>query len=304
MSDSEVCSVVDKIIRELNPLYVTFSGGEPFIRKKLLFSCIKKLKAQGIAVHINTNGLLIDEKSAKTLHTLQVDKVNINLESLDKKKHDFLRGKDGAFSQLISNIALLKKYVGSNHISIATVVTRENIDSLLDIARFVKEQRFMEFHLLDMIPTNANERRFMPSKEDWLRFYKIFQDILALNIPIKPNHALLFMEHFKKKNIPIPFCMAGRLKMVICADGTIVPCDFFKSKSFVCGNAIKDNLLTVWQKSPVMNKFRYSLEGYESCQSCGAFSKCGGGCKALSYGFYGNAFMPDPYCKSYGFRYA
>ena len=301
MTDKEVMTVIDKIIKQLNPLFVSFSGGEPFIRKRLLFKCIQKLKSNKIDVHINTNGTLIDRKVAQRLHDLNVDKININLESLDPKKHDLVRGKKGCFQKITSNLEILKRYVGSKRISIATVVTKENIDSILDLAHFVKDNGFMEFHLLDMIPTRNNEHKYVPEKKDWFKFYKIFEDISKLNIDIKPNHALLFMKKFKKK-IPFPFCMAGRLKMVICADGNIVPCDYFKSKKFVCGNALTDDLEKVWLDSDIMNKFRYSMKGYESCFSCKFIKKCGGGCKALSLAFCGSPFKPDPYCSIYGFE--
>lgn len=301
MTDSEILRVIEKIIKQLDPLIVTFSGGEPFIRKDLLFKCIKKLKHANIKTHINTNGLLLNKKIIAKLKELKIDKLSVNLENTNALKHDFIRGKKGAFNKLKINLALLKKIIGGKKISIATVVNKENLSDLYILAEFVKKNGFMELHLLDMIPTNNNEKSFLLDKHDWIHFFKIFKKILKTGIKIKPNHALLFFSQFRKKMI-LPFCMACRLKMVICANGNIVPCNYFKKQNYFCGNALIDNLKKVWDDSPIMKKFRYSLKGYETCSGCKYFEKCAGGCKAFSLNVFGNAFKPDPYCSIYGFK--
>ena len=63
---------------------------------------------------------------------------------------------------------------------------------------------------------------------------------------------------------------------------------------------LTDNLLKVWLESEILQKFRYSLEGYEKCYNCKLIERCAGGCKALSLGMNGNPFSPDPYCSIYG----
>ena len=95
------------------------------------------------------------------------------------------------------------------------------------------------------------------------------------------------------------YCMAGRTKRVICSDGKIVPCNYFKSSNYLCGNALTDNLLNIWVNSTILNKFRYSMEGYEECLKCSNATKCAGGCKAFSLAFYKTPFKPDPYCSIY-----
>jgi AdoMet-dependent heme synthase len=300
LSNDNFRIVVDKVITQLNPVFVSFSGGEPFTRKELLFESIDKIKKNNIGVHINTNALLITREDAEKLKELKVDKININIESNNPKSHDTLRGLKGAYELLQEKLEILKETVGPEKISLAVVVTKKNIDDLFTLAQKVKKEGFMELHLLDMIPTDKNDTEYLPSKEDWKKFYANFKDILDLGINIKPNHALLFMEHFKKKTV-LPFCMAGRLKMVICANGNVVPCNYFKDKEFLCGNALQENLLEIWQDSEVMVKFRYSMDGYESCAGCDFVEKCAGGCKALAKGFGHDPFFPDPYCKEYGF---
>lgn len=293
LSDDELKQVITKVINELNPLYVSFSGGEPLLRSELLIQLIQKLKEKNIGVHLNTNSLLMTKDIAKKLGELKVDKININIDSLTCQ--DKLRGGKDLLKKTFNSLEILKKYFPKERISIACVITKLNYKNCLEIAKFVKKEGLMEIHLLDMIPCERSAMDIFLSKEEWLEFFKIYKEIKNMNVKIKPNHALLFLGEFETK-VKIPFCMAGRFKMVITADGKIVPCNYFKNKEFICGDALKDNLLELWQNSEIMNKFRYFIPKEEKCQKCNLINLCTGGCRALAFKISGDAFKADPYC--------
>jgi len=299
LSDEEFNIIISKIIKELNPVYVSFSGGEPLLRKNLFFELSERLKKNNIEVHLNTNSLLITEEIAKKLKELNIDKININIDSLEKQ--DSMRGGEKLIEKTINSLNILKKYFPKEKISIACVITKMNYKDLLNIAEYVKEQGFMEIHLLDMIPCEQNSKKFFLSKEEWNDFYEIYKKIKEMGVKIKPNHALLFLKEFEE-HVKVPFCMAGRLKMVLTADGKVVPCNYFKKSEFVCGDALKDNLLDIWKNSPIMNKFRYFIPSEDKCQECKLINLCTGGCRAMSLHLLGDAFMADPYCLVYNLK--
>jgi len=299
LSDNALRKVISKVINELNPLYVSFSGGEPLLRSKLLLELIEKLKEKNIGVHLNTNSLLITEDNAKELAKLKVDKININIDSLTCQ--DELRGGKDLLSKTFNSLEILKKYFPKEKISIACVITKLNYKNCLEIAKFVKKEGLMEIHLLDMIPCEKSATNLFLSKEEWLEFFRIYKEIRNMGVKIKPNHALLFLGEFENQ-VKIPFCMAGRFKMVITADGKIVPCNYFKNKEFICGDSIKDNLLEVWQKSEIMNKFRYFIPKENKCQKCKLVNLCTGGCRAMALKMSGDAFKADPYCITYNLK--
>lgn len=299
MSDDEVAAVVSKIAGELDPVVVTFSGGEPLLRRELLLRSLRALKRHDIAVWLNTNGLRIDRRTAAELRDGGIDRVSINIESLAPGIHDSLRGRKGSLDRAARALDLLSAAIGAERISISCVVTRANMPMLSELARFVRDRGFHELHLLDMIPTHTAEASLVPDAADWRAFYETFDEIRAAGARVNPNHALLFLRGFDREFV-FPFCMAGRLKMVICANGDIVPCNYFKSAQSVCGNALRDNLLAVWTESETMRAFRHSLDGYQRCSGCAHLTKCAGGCKALSNAMCGTPFTPDPYCSRYG----
>ena len=301
LSDNEWKFVNSKIITQLNPLVVTFSGGEPFLRFRLLINLSRRLKEKEIHVHINTNGLLVYKDKAKELKKFDINQLNINIDSF--KKQDFLRRGKGLIPKLSESLRDLKKYFYPQRISISCVVNKLNYREILDIANFVKANDFKEIHFLDMIPCMAADKKLLLSKKEWLEFFELYKKVREIGVQIRPNHALLFLDEFKEQ-VKVPFCMGGRFKMVITASGQIVPCNYFKKKEFLCGNALKDDLLKVWKNSSMMKKFRYFVPGEKKCQNCDFLNLCVGGCRAFALTVLGDAFKADPYCLLYDLKNA
>jgi radical SAM protein with 4Fe4S-binding SPASM domain len=308
LSDSNFISIVKRVITELNPVGITFSGGEPLLRKRLLISSVKTIKELGddITVTLNTNGLLLNSGTIMDLKEAGVNSININIESLNEEKHDLLRGLRGALNITKANISLFNKLWDPKVISISVVINRQNLDDLVSIASYVKENGLGSIHFIDMVPTALNDKEMLLTKEEWIKFFNIYEEIKKMGIKIIPNHALLFYNKFNNSspNVKLPFCMAGRLSMVISADGSIVPCNYFKEPEYICGNALNDNLLDVWQKSSIMEKFRYSMDGYDTCGTCENLKSCYGGCKAFARAVSGKPFSQDPYCSIYNLNNA
>lgn len=299
LSDIQFEILIKKIISQLNPCGVSFTGGETLLRKNLLIKCSALLTKNNIDVGINTNGLLLDYQAIIELKDAGVSSIAVNIESLSNKKHDFLRGTEGALEKTLHNLSEVNRVWDPKKITISVVVNKENLEDLLEVAEFVKRNNFGSLLLIDMVPTSNNDRDLLLCRDEWLEFYSKYKQLEKLQIKIIPNHALLFLTDFMERNknkVRTPFCVACRLVMSICADGTIVPCDFFKNTDYACGDALRDNLLFVWQNSAIMKKFRDSTEGYETCISCKNFESCKGGCKAFANAISGNPFSPDPYC--------
>ncbi len=292
LSDEQLLDIINQIKDKVKPLFVTFSGGEPFVRKEILFNLIKILKESDIEVFINTNGTLIDKEIAKKIGELGIDKVNINVDSLDKEKHDKLRGLPGCFDRALNAISLLKEYASDTLTSVRTVITKENYKDVEKIANFVKELGLKEYMLIDFIP-KLNDKHLMLNKEEWLEFHEMYKRIKESGLRIIPNHAILFLE--RKRDVGIPFCMAGRIKLTIGANGDAFACDHLKEKEFIAGNVLKDDILDIWKTSEVVNMFRSLTPN--SCEGCGFSNQCGGGCHAMAYYVDGDIKGKDPYCK-------
>ena len=96
----------------LNMLYeqglrsVTFSGGEPFIRKDFM-KLIEEVQHLFV-ITINTNGTLINSHISKCLGEYNLKCVQVSIDSTDPKVHDSMRG-PGSWKRAMNSIVLLER---------------------------------------------------------------------------------------------------------------------------------------------------------------------------------------------------
>lgn len=300
LRDAEMLKLVDKVVEELNPVVVSFSGGEALLRKNLLLQALNKLKDKDIDAWLTTNASLLDEDTIGALKDAGLNKVFTNIDSNDPAVHDMLRGKTGSFSKSMATIRRLVEVLGGDNVITTLVVTKENYKAVVPMAKISKQLGVSRCHLLDFIPISPESQSLMLNKEEWL---ELKEDVRASgirkDIMLQLCHAFLFMAD-ENRQMDFPFCMAGRFTMVITATGHIVPCNHLKKKEFYCGHALQDNLLDVWQNSPLLCKFRDYDCADKRCASCQRFKTCAGGCKAMTYMLKGTCFDKDPYCEEFG----
>ena len=299
LSDEQLLQLVDKIVNELNPVVVSFSGGEPLLRKNVLLKAIHKLRDKDIDVWLTTNASLLNSDIINELKNAGLNKIFTNIDSDSPSVHDLLRGKQGSFAKSMETIRQLADVMGADNVVTTLVVTNKNYKSVVPMAKISKQLGVNKCHLLDFIPISQESKSLMLNKEEWL---KLKNDIdlsgIKKEINLQLCHAFLFMSDENRK-MDFPFCMAGRFTMVITASGHIVPCNHLKRKEFYCGDAINDNLLDIWQNSEVLKKFRHYDCSDKGCDSCKKFRTCAGGCKAMTYMLKGNCFDKDPYCEEF-----
>lgn len=299
LNDEQLLLLVDKIIKELNPVVVSFSGGEPLLRKKVLIQAIHKLKDKDIDIWLTTNSSLLNTDTIYKMKNAGLNKIFTNIDSDTSSIHDMLRGKQGSFSQSMKIIRQLANIMGAENVVTTLVLTNKNYKSVVPIAKISKQLGINKCHLLDFIPISEESKRLMLNKQEWLELKSdIDKSGIQKDINLQPCHAFLFMSDENRK-MNFPFCMAGRFTMIITASGNIVPCNHLKKKIFYCGNALNGNLLDIWQNSEMLNKFRHYDCSDKGCSNCKKFKTCAGGCKAMAYMINGNCFDKDPYCEEF-----
>jgi MoaA/NifB/PqqE/SkfB family radical SAM enzyme len=121
------------------PYYLTFSGGEPFLRDDIVEIVRSAMDAcQPAIVTIPTNGLLSGTIPGKVKEILEHSgkvQVGINL-SLDGigEQHDAIRGVKGNYERALETYRRLRELAHPNlTLSIHTVVSRFNVDQIEDI---------------------------------------------------------------------------------------------------------------------------------------------------------------------------
>jgi MoaA/NifB/PqqE/SkfB family radical SAM enzyme len=124
--------------RFFNPMLVTFTGGEPLLRRDLetLVGAVAgaiRLKY----IMLLTHGGLLSLERARSLWAAGVDQFNISLDYLDER-HDRARGIPGLAARIFGVVEAMRA-AGIDAIRFNTVVKRDNLDQIMPIVRRATE---------------------------------------------------------------------------------------------------------------------------------------------------------------------
>jgi MoaA/NifB/PqqE/SkfB family radical SAM enzyme len=109
---------------ELGLSHVAISGGEPLTYPDL-DRVIEAIGPERFWIATDTNAWFLDEKKAKHLKSIGVDKVQISLDSFDREDHDAFRNKKGSYDRIMRAIDEAKG-VGLQ-VMLLTCVTRQRV---------------------------------------------------------------------------------------------------------------------------------------------------------------------------------
>lgn len=124
--------------RFFNPLLVTFTGGEPLLRRDL--ESLVRAVADAVRlkyVMLITHGGMLTLDRAVSLWDAGVNQFNISLDYLDER-HDQARGIPG-LSQRIFTVVGAMRARGIDSVRFNTVIKRDNLDQILPIVRRAAE---------------------------------------------------------------------------------------------------------------------------------------------------------------------
>ncbi len=154
---------------------INITGGEPLLHKDLV-RILNYAKSKEFTVGLSTNLYSFMEKDSKKEIIKNVDNIKTSLFCNDKKNDQITR-KKGAYFKIIKAIKFLKQQ--NIPIFVQTTVLKENINSLLKIARLcnrlgisrltfyslINQGRATKLELNEKIKTSHIARRFTEIKE-------------------------------------------------------------------------------------------------------------------------------------------
>jgi MoaA/NifB/PqqE/SkfB family radical SAM enzyme len=118
--------------RYFNPMLVTFTGGEPTLRRDLeeLVSTVRD--ACGLSyITLITHGGALNVERALTLWNAGINQFNISLDYLDAR-HDAARGIPGLAARILSTVPRMRE-AGIDNIRFNTVIKDDNIDEIMPL---------------------------------------------------------------------------------------------------------------------------------------------------------------------------
>jgi SynChlorMet cassette radical SAM/SPASM protein ScmE len=307
--------VLQKLIDEIalaKTMFVTLSGGEPFIRNDLM-NLINYIIKKPIRYSILSNGSLItNELAAFIASTSRCQYIQISLDGSCREIHDVFRG-PGSFDGAVRGIRLLNRY--NVPVAIRVTVHKQNLHDLKNVAHFIlSELQIPSFGVNSASffgTCRNNESKIQLSVSERFEAMNIFLElsakypdqIQAMAGPLAEAIMWRQMINAADSNA-LPFPNGGRLtgcgcvnsKLAIRSDGSYVPCLLLPE--IVLGKINRDRLIDIWNYAPDLLKLRarktVSLDTFEFCRSCRFIPYCTGNCPALAFSLLGKTEHPSP----------
>ena len=134
---AELSSYADAA-RYFNPMLVTFTGGEPTLRRDLedLVAAVDRAVSLKYVTLI-THGAMLTPERATSLWQAGVNQFNISLDYLDER-HDRARGIPGLTQKIFSTIPRMRAR-GIDSIRFNTVIKNDNLDQIMPLVRRAAE---------------------------------------------------------------------------------------------------------------------------------------------------------------------
>ncbi len=221
------------IVRHLNPLHLTITGGEPLLRPDLE-TVIGRIDEQTSFIYKNliTNGSLLTMRRARSLWDAGLNQLSISLDFPDER-HDQQRGKPGLWQHLRQLLPQLRT-AGLDNVCLNTVIMEDNLGDLVAIARLARDWGIkVSYSTYNPFKNNNRQHTVSPQNQHLL------QQTLEELITWKRVHRNITNSDFYLNKIPQYFrngavggCLAGRKWVQISPDGTLRRC----SEGEVLGN--------------------------------------------------------------------
>ena len=217
---------------EMGLAHIVITGGEP-----LVFSdfdrVVQALDPQKFYITSDTNGWFLDEKRAKHLKRIGVDKIQLSLDSLSAKEHDDFRHKPGSHARAIK--AIDSSLEAGLNIILATVVTKQRIRSeeFIEYLEFAKEKGIGTF-VTYAKPVGAWEGNFdaLVDKND-MNYMKELEKRYNVFTHLTPSYGLDLG------------CIAVKRMVSITKYGDILPCPYMHVS---LGNIFNEPLKDIIQR--------------------------------------------------------
>lgn len=292
-SKEEALSIMDQL-RKAKVFRLSFSGGEPLLRKDLFD--LLQYASKYFSVEVASNGLLITEENARKLKSARIGCIQLSLDGLEGS-HDYLRGRKGAFQKLMEAVTLLKRE--GIPFGFTSVVYEKNFSQTREIIELAEDLGAFTVRFYRLIHTGRGGE-ISPLDITASQYKETLKDILTYTgrIHAVADEAFGFLISGKVNPHQWVGCQAGRTLAGIKASGHVVPCPMFEDPVFFCGKVPEEDFAEIWKTSPVLARFRQldadTLHG--KCSHCQYLSQCGGGCRAAVYARTHDLYSSDYQC--------
>jgi MoaA/NifB/PqqE/SkfB family radical SAM enzyme len=263
-------SEIRGLYRELRPVAVQVSGGEPLLRKDVL-EIVRAIKEPNGTPYLIlcTNGYSLNKGLYMKLRQAGVDQFSVSLDFPDER-HDRFRRLPGLFRHLEETIPELAN-LGHNDVVLNTVITSENLHDLLGLYRTAEKWGTSLSYSAYSAFRTGNQDLLITSPEDLSTLRAIINELIRMKrngkkirnpISVLENISRFFMEG------AVQGCKTGILFFLITPDGFFRPCAH-KQQQFETHKELKEK----YSRTNTCGGCYVAIRGYSDKSFFGLFKE-------------------------------
>jgi radical SAM protein with 4Fe4S-binding SPASM domain len=286
---TELALKIIKEFTEIDTQHISFTGGEPTIRKDLPL-LISEARNFGYELSIVTNTSLLDYNLAKFLVKNDVE-IQVSIDGIKKETFYKIRGMN--LEMLLEKLKQLK-ILGAKIRPIMTL-NKFNYNEVADYVELAANIGSIGAAIIPVIPIGRANSEILPS-------YEIIKEAIIsasqkadeIGFNIEVWCAPFASQFIDSKRTTVCPCLIGR-GMDIAPDGSVMLCDSIEMKITNIKNGIKE----VWEtylNHELTRKLTLVNSLNEKCRKCKYVNTCLGGCHARASAIFKDLSMPDPLC--------
>ena len=296
---------VRKAVREARPLglqNVKLTGGEPLLHTEFR-ELVNFIDGEGLEIHMETNGTLIDNDLAKFLKQKEhLSFISVSLDGSDDETHESLRRVPGSFKKAIQGIVNLVEQ--GFQPQLVCTLHKGNISQLNEVIQLAGDLGCGSVKFNHVQEVGRGEQF---AKQQGLKIYEIINIYRRLEkdystrsgIPIHFDIPFAFYSIRRLLDEDLSSCTIKNIlgllaggELSLCGIGITVP-------EMIFGRIENDDLHAVWCHSPGLIQLREkipdALEGI--CFRCLHRDLCQGTCVANNYHATGRLNAGHRFCQ-------
>ena len=251
---------------------ITFTGGEPYIRKGFL-DLVTFGGQKGISCSIISSGSCMTKEISERTVAARPFSVHISVDAPNAALHDYLRGQPGLFSRLSDGITHMRREQDKQGVRFPIVVkptlNRLNFRLMPELVKWSAGIGATAVHFQPVTlwsPETRNE--LWVEEEDHAELAEVIENLAGMKrvgYPISPTEEILrlFVSHFRKESAPEQFrpCRVGLRNFWIDANGDVMICDQYP----VVGNIRDQEAREIWYGDRAQNIRQLTLSCSNLC---------------------------------------
>ena len=287
--------VIDSLGKS-NLFELVFTGGEPLLKKDILYDLAERARSYGIETRLNSNLVRLEDSDVEKIKQTGIKSVLGSLSSYKKDTHNKITVSN-SYDNILKSIGMLKD-AGIN-IGMNMVVMSHNKNDVYETGKFLFEKFGINafcatpigFTSLQHVPLGLTREETVDVLDSLLRINQEF----GINVDVLEPIPICLVEDINKyRSFLRRDCSAGKTTVAIGDTGDVRPCTHV-SKSY--GNLLEESLEEIWSK---MGDWRNSSFLPRKCSSCSALELCSTGCRESARVVHGSYSEDDPYTDNLG----